>query len=150
MKHLNVQMLGDFSFSEGENLISDLQNRTKKVWLLLAFILCKRGQIVSKSGIQGSGAMVVRINDTVLTQDHIDEINAFAELVIVVQLHGILDFVDQRQVGLLIGLLDVGGITHHGDAGEDGQDGDDDDQLHQGEAFVVMDIHRPEPSELFS
>lgn len=48
MKHLNVQMLGNFSFSEGENLISDLQNRTKKVWLLLAFILCKRGQIVSR------------------------------------------------------------------------------------------------------
>ncbi len=48
MEHLHVQMLGDFSFREGENLISDLQNRTKKVWLLLAYILCKRGQIVSR------------------------------------------------------------------------------------------------------
>ena len=35
MEHLHVQMFGDFSFREGENLISDLQNRTKKIWLLL-------------------------------------------------------------------------------------------------------------------
>ena len=48
MEHLHVQMLGDFSFREGENMISDLQNRTKKVWILLAYILCKRGQIVSR------------------------------------------------------------------------------------------------------
>jgi len=48
MQHLQVQMLGDFSFREGDNLISDLQNRTKKVWLLLAYILCKRGQLVSR------------------------------------------------------------------------------------------------------
>lgn len=48
MEHLHIQMLGDFSFREGKNMISDLQNRTKKVWLLLAYILCKRGQIVSR------------------------------------------------------------------------------------------------------
>lgn len=48
MKHLQIQMFGNFAFSEGENMISDIQNRTKKVWLLLAYILCKRGQIVSR------------------------------------------------------------------------------------------------------
>lgn len=48
MEHLHIQMLGDFSFREGDNLISDIQNRTKKVWLLLAYILCRRGQIVSR------------------------------------------------------------------------------------------------------
>ena len=48
MEHLHIQMLGDFSFRKGDNLISDIQNRTKKVWLLLAYILCRRGQIVSR------------------------------------------------------------------------------------------------------
>lgn len=48
MKHLHIQMLGNFSFYEKENMISDIQNRTKKIWLLLAYILCKRGHIVSR------------------------------------------------------------------------------------------------------
>lgn len=48
MKHLHIQMFGDFSLSENENMISDIQNRTKKIWLLLAYILCKRGHIVSR------------------------------------------------------------------------------------------------------
>jgi len=48
MEHLSIQMLGDFSFQAGDNLISDNQNRTKKIWLLLAYILCRRGQIVSR------------------------------------------------------------------------------------------------------
>lgn len=48
MEHLYIQMLGDFSLRNGENVISDSQNRTKKVWLLLAFILCKKGKLASR------------------------------------------------------------------------------------------------------
>ncbi len=48
MEYLHIQMLGDFSLRSEDKLISDLQNRTKKIWLLLAYILCKRGQIVSR------------------------------------------------------------------------------------------------------
>ncbi len=48
MHHLHVQMFGDFTLRDGEALISDNQNRTKKIWLLMAYILYNRGQIVSR------------------------------------------------------------------------------------------------------
>lgn len=48
MNHLQIQMFGDFTICTDEAMISDTQNRTKKVWLLLAYVLYKRGQIVSR------------------------------------------------------------------------------------------------------
>lgn len=48
MNHLQIQMFGDFTLKSEDAIISDSQNRTKKVWLLLAYILHKRGQIVSR------------------------------------------------------------------------------------------------------
>lgn len=48
MEHIYIQMLGDFTLKYGDSVISDSQNRTKKIWLLLAYILCKKGQIISR------------------------------------------------------------------------------------------------------
>ena len=48
MDTLHIRMLGEFSLSIGENKISDNDNRTKKVWLLMAFLICRKGQVVSQ------------------------------------------------------------------------------------------------------
>lgn len=42
-------MFGNFSFCSGESRISLHDNRSKKVWLLLAYLLCKRGHLVSRN-----------------------------------------------------------------------------------------------------
>ena len=48
MDTLHIRLLGEFSLSIGENKISDNDNRTKKVWLLMAFLICRKGQVVSQ------------------------------------------------------------------------------------------------------
>ncbi len=48
METLQIRILGDFSLQIGENIISDNDNRTKKGWLLLAYLLYNRGQLISQ------------------------------------------------------------------------------------------------------
>ncbi|MBQ6720031.1 MAG: winged helix-turn-helix domain-containing protein [Oscillospiraceae bacterium] len=48
MEPIYVQMLGSFSLTAGDVKISDSDNRTRKVWALLAYLLCHRGRIVSQ------------------------------------------------------------------------------------------------------
>ena len=46
---LHVSLLGEFTLSFGENQINETQNRSKKVWLLLAYLLCHHNRVVSQS-----------------------------------------------------------------------------------------------------
>lgn len=48
MEPLYVQTLGDFSLRTGNVTISDSDNRTRKVWSLLAYLLCYRGRVISQ------------------------------------------------------------------------------------------------------
>lgn len=48
MDHIDVQMLGSFTLRCGENLISEENNRSKKVWGLLAYLICHRGAPISQ------------------------------------------------------------------------------------------------------
>jgi len=48
MEPYMIRMLGEFSMQFGENCISDSNNRSKKVWLLLAYLICQKGRIVSR------------------------------------------------------------------------------------------------------
>ena len=57
----------------------------------------------------------------------------------------ILDLGDHGLIGGFVGAFDIGRVASDCAGGEDGQDGDHDDQFHQGEAFVVVNIQCPEP-----
>lgn len=48
METVRIRMLGEFSLQVGENLISDQDNRTRKLWTLLAYLICQRGRTVSQ------------------------------------------------------------------------------------------------------
>jgi len=48
MEPIHVTMLGEFSLRLGENAISDSDNRTRKVWQLLSFLICHREQASSQ------------------------------------------------------------------------------------------------------
>ena len=48
MEHLHIQMFGNFSLQAGSSRITDGDNRSKKIWLLLAYILCRRGRSVTR------------------------------------------------------------------------------------------------------
>ena len=48
MQSICVRMLGEFSLTCGENTVSDSSNRSKKVWGLLAYLVCNRGQFFSQ------------------------------------------------------------------------------------------------------
>lgn len=48
MEQLNIKMFGDFSLQMGEHIISDNDNRTKKIWTLLAYLICHRKRILSQ------------------------------------------------------------------------------------------------------
>lgn len=48
MEPVRITMLGEFSLSHGDNRISDSDNRTKKVWQLLSFLICRKGQTISQ------------------------------------------------------------------------------------------------------
>ncbi len=47
MEQIQVQMFGSFSLACGEAVISDSNNRSKKMWSLLAYLLCHPGRVVS-------------------------------------------------------------------------------------------------------
>ncbi len=46
VKNLYIQMLGDFSISTKDKKISDIDNRSRKLWLLLAYIIYHRHRVV--------------------------------------------------------------------------------------------------------
>jgi len=48
MKHLHIQMFGKFSLKAGSVQISSGDNRSRKLWLLLAYILCHRERIIPR------------------------------------------------------------------------------------------------------
>lgn len=48
MENLQVRMLGEFSIQAGQNVISDANNRTRKAWSLLAYLICQRGKVISQ------------------------------------------------------------------------------------------------------
>jgi len=48
MESVHIRMLGEFSLQAGEVTISDSDNRTRKLWLLLACLLCHRGRPISQ------------------------------------------------------------------------------------------------------
>lgn len=48
MEPVRVQMLGSFTLEAAGNTLSDSDNRTRKVWSLLAYLLCHRGRTVSQ------------------------------------------------------------------------------------------------------
>lgn len=48
MERLYIRMLGEFSLQAGSVRISERDDRSKKVWLLLAYLLTHRNQVVSR------------------------------------------------------------------------------------------------------
>ena len=48
MEPVLVQMLGSFTLESAGIRLSDSDNRTRKVWALLAYLLCHRGRTVSQ------------------------------------------------------------------------------------------------------
>ena len=48
MNHIYVRMLGEFSLSSESQRISDQENRSYKVWLLLAYLIYHRHRVVSQ------------------------------------------------------------------------------------------------------
>ncbi len=46
---LQIRTFGEFSLRAGEKQISDRDNRSRKVWSLLAYLLCRRERVVSQS-----------------------------------------------------------------------------------------------------
>ena len=48
MEQLYVRLLGEFSLQIGEVQISEKNDRSKKVWLLLAYFLTHRNQAISR------------------------------------------------------------------------------------------------------
>ena len=48
MEHIEIRMLGSFTLQSGNSLISDENNRSRKVWALLAYLICHRGTSVSQ------------------------------------------------------------------------------------------------------
>ena len=48
---LKVTMLVTFSLTLGDNRLDDGSNRMKKVWLLLAYLICSRGSRPSQDSL---------------------------------------------------------------------------------------------------
>ena len=48
METIHIRMLGEFSIRTGEIIISDNDNRTRKIWTLLAYLICQRGRVISQ------------------------------------------------------------------------------------------------------
>ena len=46
MKSITVRMLGEISLQTGDTILSDNDSRTKKIWLLLGYLICQRGHVV--------------------------------------------------------------------------------------------------------
>lgn len=48
MERIQVRMLGEFSLQAGDQIICDTNNRTRKVWSVLAYLICHRGKVISQ------------------------------------------------------------------------------------------------------
>ena len=48
MEHLHIAMFGPISLQTQPSQISENDNRTKKIWLLLSYLICQRGRVVSQ------------------------------------------------------------------------------------------------------
>ena len=48
MEPIRIQMLGEFSIRSGEQIISDNDNRTRKIWTILSYLICQKGRVVSQ------------------------------------------------------------------------------------------------------
>ena len=48
MEHIQIRMLGEFSLQTPNASISDVNNRSKKVWTLLAYLVCNRDRGISQ------------------------------------------------------------------------------------------------------
>ena len=46
MEPIRIRMLGEFSIRAGENIISDNDNRTRKIWTVLAYLICQKGRVI--------------------------------------------------------------------------------------------------------
>lgn len=46
MDRIHIRMLGEFSIRAGDRKISDNDNRTRKIWMLLAYLICRRGRVI--------------------------------------------------------------------------------------------------------
>lgn len=46
MENMYIRMLGEFSIQVGDRKISDNDNRTRKIWILLACLICQKGRMV--------------------------------------------------------------------------------------------------------
>ena len=53
MEHVQICMLGEFSLRAGSVTISDAGNRSKKVWSLLAYLICNRDRAISQQKLIG-------------------------------------------------------------------------------------------------
>ena len=53
MEPVSVKMLGAFTLEAAGSKLSDSDNRTRKVWSLLAYLLCHRGQVISQKKLIG-------------------------------------------------------------------------------------------------
>ena len=49
MNQIQIQMLGQFALRAGDIVVSDAGNRSKKVWALLAYLICNRDRSISQS-----------------------------------------------------------------------------------------------------
>lgn len=54
MKHVYIRMFGEFSLQAGEVQISDRNSRSKKSWLLIAYLLLHRKKIVSRAELMSA------------------------------------------------------------------------------------------------
>ena len=48
MEHLHITMFGPISLQTQTSQISENDNRTKKIWLLLSYLICQKGRVVSQ------------------------------------------------------------------------------------------------------
>lgn len=48
MEELKIQMLGGFSLRMGDKVLLDTDTRSRKAWILLAYLICQREQTVSQ------------------------------------------------------------------------------------------------------
>ena len=46
---LYINMLGEFTLRYGENVISDQEGRSKKLWLLIEYLVTFRGKEISQN-----------------------------------------------------------------------------------------------------
>ena len=48
---LYINMLGEFTLRYGENVISDQEGRSKKLWLLIEYLVTFRGKEISQNDL---------------------------------------------------------------------------------------------------